>query len=94
MKIGRIETFILGTGSRYGDAAKLESAKRAEELATDGDLAGVAVWLRIIDATGQLAIKTPFGACALGAAARRIRCARLSQYQSAACCSVLVDCMA
>ena len=38
-----------------GEAAKLESAKRAEELAADGDLAGVAVWLRIIDATGQLA---------------------------------------
>ncbi len=33
--------------SRYGEAAKLESAKRAEELAADGDLAGVAVWLRI-----------------------------------------------
>ena len=42
--------------SRYGEAAKLESATRAEELAADGDLAGVAVWLRIIDATGQLAI--------------------------------------
>ena len=37
----------------------LESAKRAEELAADGDLASVAVWLRIIDATGQLAITTP-----------------------------------
>jgi hypothetical protein len=47
--------------SRYGEAAKLESAKRAEELAADGDLAGVAVWLRIIDATGQLAITTPSG---------------------------------
>jgi hypothetical protein len=32
-----------------------------EELAADGDLAGVAVWLRIIDATGQLAITTPSG---------------------------------
>jgi len=52
--------------SRYREAAKLESAKRAEELAADGDLAGVAVWLRIIDATGQLAITTPSGACALG----------------------------
>jgi hypothetical protein len=47
--------------SRYGEAAKLESAKRAEELAADGDLAGVAVWLRIIDATGRLAITTPCG---------------------------------
>ncbi len=48
--------------SRYGEAAKLASAKRAEELAADGDLAGVAVWLQIIDdATGQLAIRTPSG---------------------------------
>jgi hypothetical protein len=44
--------------TRYGEAANLESARRAEELAADGDLAGVAVWLRIIDATGQLAITT------------------------------------
>jgi hypothetical protein len=43
------------------EAAKLESAKRAEELAADGDLAGVAVWLRIIDVIGQLAITTPSG---------------------------------
>ena len=47
--------------SRYGEAANLESAKRAEELAADGELAGVAVWLRIIDATAQLAITTPSG---------------------------------
>jgi hypothetical protein len=46
---------------RLGEAAKLGSAKRAEELAADGDLAGVAVWLQIIDATGQLAITTPSG---------------------------------
>ena len=45
----------------YGEAAKLESAKRAEELAGDGDLARVAVWLRIIDVIGQLAITTPSG---------------------------------
>jgi hypothetical protein len=38
--------------TRYGDAAKAESAKRADELAADGDLAGVAVWLRIIDQAG------------------------------------------
>ena len=44
-----------------GEAAKLESAKRAVEFATDGDLAGVAVGLRIIDATGPLAITTPCG---------------------------------
>jgi hypothetical protein len=47
--------------SRYGEAAKLESAKRAEGPAADGDLAGVAVRLRIIEATGQLAITTPSG---------------------------------
>ena len=44
-----------------GEAAKLESAKRAGELAADGDLAGVAVWLRIIDVIGQLAITRPSG---------------------------------
>ena len=47
--------------TRYGEAAKLESAKRAEELAADGDLAGLAVWLRIIDVICQLAITTPSG---------------------------------
>jgi hypothetical protein len=47
--------------SRYGEAAEAESAKRANQLAADGDLTGVAVWLRIIDAIGQLAITTPFG---------------------------------
>ena len=47
--------------TRYGEVAKLESAKRAEGLAAGGDLAGVAVWLRIIDATGQLPITTPSG---------------------------------
>jgi hypothetical protein len=49
--------------TRYGEAARLESAKRAEELATDGDLGGVAVWLRIIDAIGQLAITNQLGRC-------------------------------
>ena len=48
-------------GSNPGEAAKLESVKRAEELAADGDLASVAVGLRIIDATGPLAITTPCG---------------------------------
>ena len=47
--------------TRYGDEAPAQSAKRAEELAADGDLAGVAVWLRIIDVIGQLAITTPSG---------------------------------
>jgi hypothetical protein len=47
--------------TRYGDAATAESAKRANELAADGDLAGVAVWLRIMDAIRQLSGTTPTG---------------------------------
>jgi hypothetical protein len=47
--------------NRYGDAAVAESAKRADELAADADLSGVATWLRVLDAVRQLAIKTPEG---------------------------------
>ena len=47
--------------NRYGDEALAESAKRAEELAADGDLGGVATWLRVIDAVRQLAITTALG---------------------------------
>ena len=47
--------------TRYGGEAVAESAKRAEELAADCDLAGVAVWLRVIDAIRQLAVNTPIG---------------------------------
>ncbi len=36
--------------ARCGDGATAEGTKRVEALAADGDLAGVAVWLRIIDA--------------------------------------------
>lgn len=46
---------------RYGDNAEEESARRADQLAADGDDAGVAVWRRIIDAIGQLANTTPPG---------------------------------
>jgi hypothetical protein len=46
---------------RYGDRARVESVKRAEELAADGDLAGVADWLRILDAIRQLADMTALG---------------------------------
>ena len=56
--IWRVANLML---ERYGDAAKLESPKRANELAADGDLASVAVWLRIIGAVTQLAITTPTG---------------------------------
>jgi hypothetical protein len=37
---------------RYGDNAEAESARRAHELAVDGDDAGVAVWRRAIDVIG------------------------------------------
>ena len=47
--------------TRYSDDAVGEGTKRAEELAVDGDLAGVAVWLRVIDAIRQLAITTAIG---------------------------------
>jgi len=67
--IWRVANLML---TRYGDEALAEGAKRAEELAADADLAGVAVWLRVIDAIRQLAIsrklrrsgalhRTPFG---------------------------------
>jgi hypothetical protein len=58
IEIWRVANLML---NRYGDAARAESAKRAEELAADSDLAGVAVWLRIIDAIGQLANTTAPG---------------------------------
>jgi hypothetical protein len=45
--IWRITNLML---KRYGDDAVVEAAKRAEELAADGDLTGVAVWLRVLDA--------------------------------------------
>jgi hypothetical protein len=56
--IWRVANLML---TRYGDEATAEGTKRAEELAEDGDLAGVAVWLRVIDAIRQLAITTPLG---------------------------------
>jgi len=56
--IWRVANLML---TRYGDEAQVESAKRADELAADGDLVGVAVWLRIIDAIGQLALTTAPG---------------------------------
>ena len=43
----------------YGDTAEAESERRADELAADGDTAGVAVWRRIISAIGQLEDTTP-----------------------------------
>jgi len=46
---------------RYGDDAEAKSVRRADELAADGEAAGVAVWRRIIDAVGQLTNVTPPG---------------------------------
>jgi hypothetical protein len=34
----------------YGDMAQEESIRRVDELSAADDLAGVAIWLRIIDA--------------------------------------------
>ena len=45
----------------YGETAQEESARRADEFAEEGDLAGAACWHRIIDAIEQLAITTPCG---------------------------------
>jgi hypothetical protein len=60
--IWRVANLML---TRYGDEALAEGTKRAEELAAECDLAGVAVWLRVIDAIRQLAITTPNGAITL-----------------------------
>ena len=45
----------------YGDTAQEESARRAHELAADGNSAGAARWRRIIKVIGQLANTTPSG---------------------------------
>ncbi len=39
---------------RYGDDAPIEAAMRADELAADGDMEGVAVWKRIGKAVEEL----------------------------------------
>ena len=46
---------------RYGDNARQESAKRADELAADKDRDGAAIWRLIADAVAQLANTTPSG---------------------------------
>jgi hypothetical protein len=56
--IWRVANLML---TRYGEEAMLEGAQRAHELATDGDRAGAATWLRITAAIGQLANTTPLG---------------------------------
>jgi hypothetical protein len=56
--IWRVANLML---KRYGDAALVESARRANELAAAGDTAGAAVWRRISNAIGQFANTTPSG---------------------------------
>ena len=46
---------------RYGEKALEESAALADELFTERDHDGAAVWRRITDAVGQLANETPPG---------------------------------
>jgi hypothetical protein len=45
----------------YGDTAREEAARRAEEFAAVGDLEGEGGWHRVIDAVGELANTTPPG---------------------------------
>jgi hypothetical protein len=45
----------------YGATAQEESARRANEFATDGDPAGEACWRRIIDVIAKLTNTTPSG---------------------------------
>jgi hypothetical protein len=46
---------------RYGEKAVEESSARADELASDGDHNGAAVWRRIISAVVELANRVPPG---------------------------------
>ncbi len=39
---------------QHGEDAPIEAAMRADELATDGDMEGRAVWLRIVKAIEEL----------------------------------------
>ena len=45
----------------YGDMAQEESIRRIEEFSAADDLAGVAIWMRIIEPIDQLANLTPPG---------------------------------
>jgi hypothetical protein len=46
---------------RFGDNAPKESATHADNLETEGDRDGAAIWRRITDAVEQLANPTPTG---------------------------------
>jgi hypothetical protein len=56
--IWRVATLML---KRYGDEAEMESVRRADELAEEGDHNGAAVWRRVVDAVARLANTTPSG---------------------------------
>jgi hypothetical protein len=47
--------------TRHGDEALAEALKRTDQLTSNADLAGVAVWLRIIEAIRLRAEATPTG---------------------------------
>ena len=46
---------------RYGNRARQESARHADELWAAGDATGEVIWLRVGDVIGQLANTTPPG---------------------------------
>ena len=56
--IWRVASLML---KRYGDRARQESARHADELWAAGDATGEVTWLRIGDVIGQLANTTPPG---------------------------------
>jgi hypothetical protein len=56
--IWRVANLML---KRYGDKARQESARHADELWAAGDATGEVIWLRIGDVIGQLANTTPSG---------------------------------
>ena len=56
--IWRVANLML---KRYGDRARQESARHADELWAAGDATGEVIWLRIGDVIGQLANTTPPG---------------------------------
>jgi hypothetical protein len=56
--IWRVANLML---KRYGDRARQESARHADELWAAGDATGEVIWLRIGDVIGQLANTIPPG---------------------------------
>ena len=44
---------------RYGDDAGAEAAQRSDQLLGDGNMAGAAVWRRVVTAVEELARQAP-----------------------------------